>query len=233
LKFDGSSWFGSADKFGPGETRSKDFSIYNYRSNDQDVYFIIKRNGSHQDLDQYFNIRIYNLDDNRLVLNKSLSQLSSDPNAQEHLGKVVGSGWTDYQAKVSLAKDLNNSFQGASSGSYSFTLGFGGYGGVPDTTTPVPVGLVAGTDTTLLAGQGGGSSQQAFHSDEDPSAAEKVFETDQPEVAGEESQQVETGFFSNWYSWLLVLLIILILALAIWRLYLAWKRRRQEEEEEI
>jgi hypothetical protein len=222
LEFEGDTWFDQSDLLAPNKTISKDFSVRNYSTNNQDLFFITKRSGQAGALDPFVKLSFYQ--EGSLVLEKGLNQISTNPRSQDHLGILGADRWTDYRVEATLA-DLDNDYQGKQSGEYQFILGFGGLGGVggvPVEYLPVPGvgGETIESDQVATTGD----------LDEEPrSAAEEVFE-DEPSVAGEEDETIETSFFASWYNWLLILLIFLILALIARRYWLALKKEEQEEE---
>lgn len=229
LKFEGQSWFEQVDVFAPGQSISKDFSIRNYRSVEEDLFLIVKRSGQHSFLDSKFKLSFYQ--NNDLILEKTLTDISTNRRNQEKLGVVIADNWTDYRVEATLA-DVGNEYQGQKTGEYSFVLGFGGIGEVPDSYIPVPgVGGVGGEVVGVASDQAFGPGELSGEVEVDvDSEEERALKVDDlPEVAGEADDGIETSFFADWLNWLIILLIALIVALIGWRYWLILKKGRDEE----
>jgi hypothetical protein len=220
LTFDGRApWFANDDVFAPGETKTKNFKVYNYGSTDNNLFFISSASGN-SELDSKFRISI--VKDGSLIFSKLLSDISSSTNSQEVLASVSANSSSDYQFNVKLKKQLGNSYQGQKTSKIGFSLGYGGFGPEPETITPVFTTAIGGN----VAGSQEGGTEDASRQEKDQSGiTQDRFDGEQQssQVAGEQ----DFDFFSSYYFWIILFILLLIIALIVYR-YLF--NRNQEEE---
>jgi hypothetical protein len=220
LTFDGSApWFADDNVFAPGETKTKNFKVYNYGSTDNNLFFISSASGN-SELDSKFRISI--IKDGSLIFSKLLSDISSSTNNQEVLASVSANSSSDYQFNVKLKKQLGDSYQGQRTSKIGFSLGYGGFGPEPETVTPVFTTAVGGDVAGSQEDEIGNSSEQEK---DQLGAIEDLSDEEQSssQVAGEQA----FNFFSSYYFWIILFILLLIIALIVYR-YLF--NRNQEEE---
>jgi hypothetical protein len=215
LRFSGSApWFAKDNVFGPGETKSKDFWVYNYDSNSQPLYFISYGSGSSSGLAEKMTVDIRREGD--LIFKKKLSEIRSRARKQETLGQLTANSSQKYTFSITLNRNLGNAWQNQKTGPTTLVLGYGGFGQQPAVTIPI-FGDIVGRTATGVGGEVRGEEKEL----EEPTGIE-LGEPELGEVEGEKETAISR---CGVIDWLVILLIIAVLALIIWR----YLRQRQNK----
>jgi len=219
LKFSGpGSWFSKDQVFAPGETKKKEFWVYNYGQKEEPLYFIAFGQGKDSRLAKNLIVNFYQ--GSKHILKKRLADLRSSSYNQEILGLINPGQAQKYTCAVYLKKELGNNYQGLKAGPVTFVLGYGNYGSKPEVVIPVFGRPAAGTRREIKA--------EVKGEKESPGKPEgiKLGEPKNGEVQGDEKTAAS---HCGMIDWLIIILIIAILALIVWR-YLIQRRREENNQ---